>query len=155
MSPWCSMRYNSSDGSNESMPATSGSSSAPGDRRTAYGSIGGCDTNWLPSVSAQIGMVRGARYVGRRDRRGIQDAVRAVQGDPPTAVLDPGADGPLLVERRSQVARVGDEEVRRGDGADVAEVLGDADRTWSSVASSFSSSRRAKSKSWYLPPQTR
>ena len=50
MSPWCSIRYSSSSASNDSMPATSGSSSAPGERRTVYGSIGGCETNWLPSV---------------------------------------------------------------------------------------------------------
>jgi hypothetical protein len=45
----------------------------------------------------------------------IERRVRAVQRDPPSALLDPGADRPLRVLRRSDVARVADEDAAARD----------------------------------------
>ena len=53
----------------------------------------------------------------------VQHAVRAVQGHPAAAALDPRSNGLLLVGRRAQIARVGHEKVRRRDGGDITEVL--------------------------------
>ena len=80
--------------------------------------------NWLPSVSAHTGKTRGvAVQPAPVPARRLERAVRAVQRQPATTVLDPRADGLLLLDRRTQIARVRDEEVRPGDRLDVGEVL--------------------------------
>ena len=46
-----------------------------------------------------------------------------MEGEPAPALLDPSSNRLLLLLRRPDIARVGDEELGRGDGVEISEVL--------------------------------
>ena len=139
------------------MPSTSGSSSAPGDTVTGYGSIVGWERNWLPRVSAKTGKARGVVYGPSPLTAGGSMALFvpcSANHRPPASTHARSAC--CVVLAGTDVAGVGHEEVGRRDAVEVLVVLGATlTRIRSSSASSLRSSSRAKSKSCQAPPQTR